>query len=77
MAENKEQPKGLKHEGVAFNRGWIQKFKSEKDFLKEMDGEGYKHIYEGDSNRVNKLKEVYALANASAPADVSTSTEVK
>ncbi len=56
----------MKFEGIGFNEKWIQKFKNESDFLKEMNSEGQKHIFEGDTDRTKKLKELYALATKPA-----------
>jgi hypothetical protein len=57
------------YDGIAFNKIWIAS-KTEKEFLKE--GDINKHWFEGDPKRVDKLKEVYALAtkkeDAPAPA---------
>ena len=52
----------MKYEGVSFNEKWISSLPNEEAFINEFTGEGYKHIFENDPNRENKLKEVYAFA---------------
>lgn len=52
----------MKVDNVSFNDDFVKGFKSEKEFIEEMNGEGYRHIFEG-TGRTDKLKNVYALHN--------------
>ena len=46
-------------EDINFNKEWVASFKTQKDFLKAC--EDYPHWFEGEKNRIDKLKEVYVL----------------
>jgi hypothetical protein len=50
----------MKIDNVSFQDAFVQSFKTEKEFLDEMEGEGYKHIYEGKGRKDN-LKKAYAV----------------
>jgi hypothetical protein len=52
----------MKVDGVDFAKGFVEKFKDEAAFLKEMDRPGYRvAVYEGHEKRTDKLKEVYQM----------------
>lgn len=52
----------MKIDNIDFNKGFVEGFATEVDFLTEMEGEGYKDaIYHGDKKRSEKLKRVYQL----------------
>jgi hypothetical protein len=50
----------MKVDGVSFADGFIEKFKTEAAFLKEMAKDGYGHIFHGPK-RIEQLKEVYKI----------------
>lgn len=52
----------MKIDDVSFTEGFVESFKTEEEFLTEMNQPGYFHIYQGP-NRQEKLKEAYALHN--------------
>lgn len=65
----------LNYEGIGFNKEWVAS-KSEKDFLKE--GEVNKDVwFPNDPKRIDKLKEVYALATAKEKAEAPPPAVVK
>lgn len=50
----------MKIDGVDFAKGFVEGFKTEKEFVSEMSQPGYVHIYAGPG-RAEKIKEVYHL----------------
>jgi hypothetical protein len=50
----------MKIDNVSFGKGFVESFKTDKEFFEHMEGEGYKHIFEG-KNRKEQLKKVYDL----------------
>lgn len=60
----------INYDGICFNADWIAT-KTEKELLEE--GKINTHWFEGDPKKVDKLKEVYAMATgktqAPAPAE--------
>lgn len=52
----------MKINDVSFSDDFVKSFKTEEDFLKEMEGEGYKHIYEG-KGRKEALITAYNMHN--------------
>jgi hypothetical protein len=58
----------MKVDGVDFAKGFVEGFKSEKDFIAEMAKAGYAHIYQG-AGRTEKLKEAYHIHHPKKSAD--------
>lgn len=50
----------MKIDNVDFADGFVEKFKTEKEFMEEMSGAGYSHVFYGPK-RQERLKEAYAL----------------
>ena len=65
----------MKMNEVDFAEGFVERFKTEKDFLEEMQDGGYSHIFHGP-HRQEKLKEAYAAHHKKPDKTSSDKPEV-
>jgi hypothetical protein len=56
-----KKKQGIVFEGIGFNKGIINSYKTEAEFLAAMDSKENAHVFEGDEARADKLKQLYAL----------------
>lgn len=62
----------MNFDGIGFNVQWVASM-DQATFLEVMNEPGYEHIYEGDKQRVKKLKAVHKLCTKKVGAVVSDS----
>lgn len=64
MPKIKEPVVNIHYEGVGFNRSYLRRYKTAEEFVEAADA----HLYAGESNRKELLKEAWALGQETPKA---------
>jgi hypothetical protein len=55
---------GVQFEGVSFNKGIINSYKTEAEFLTAMDSKENAHVFANDEARTQKLQQLYTIVHS-------------